>query len=184
MNIFFSTIFKVIFILFFIVLVFSFIYLALFSVSVKKLSIENIDAIDIEDIVEYVHSDNLSFSRVENILFIPEIKPISYEEYVIYLSSYSNNYYDQINIIGLELFHGEKVLFSNYDSKNMTVIKNGNIYEWNMSGMFFPFNVELFEDGTNLSLKVKVCVVNNNNESVKELCYNIIVKEYTTLIVK
>lgn len=129
----------------------------------------------------YVSSSKLTFARVNNITLIPEIKEISHGEYIIYLSAYSMEKYENIMIHKVELVTNNRTVFDYAPSQQIEAIPNQDgIYSGTIvCGEFTEKDIEI-ADGKQLDLFVQVQT--NEVEVPTEISYAIIVKTYKALV--
>ncbi len=66
----------------------------------------------------YFVDEAFDFARIENVVFIPEIKKVNHEEYRVYISAYCKTESKKINILNVCLKANEKIIF---DEKKMII---------------------------------------------------------------
>ena len=154
-----------------------------FSCALKEsYKIFSVNMIEGKNIQEHINSNDLDFARVSEVLFIPEIKAINHGKYIIHFSAYSSCNVDKISIKSMVFLGGEDILFSNDNEQSISLVKNGELYEGNISNMFEVNNNSL-KNGIRLSLKVEVSVIRDESLVDKDLIYDVLVKGYRSPVV-
>lgn len=144
--------------------------------SYKEFNIKNITDYLEED---YFNSDNFGFAKVENVVFIPEIKEIHHGEYIIYISAYSETGEEKIKIKNIIMSDSESVLLNHELNKNIVFKENANaVFEgWVDGGTFTEDDIEI-KDGKEFDCIVQVEVLKDDTTVRDNISFEIYVKGY------
>ncbi len=141
--------------------------------------------VDITDcaVEEYFTSSKLDFTRVENVVIIPEIKKINYSDYIIYISAYSTTGSEQVAVKDVSLLDGTTVFFSQDKNQDICFINNkkGVFDGYINSGVFTDADIDVV-DGKKLYLIMHVQVDDGKQIITKEISYEIEIKGYMSLV--
>ena len=114
--------------------------------SYKSFSVEGITSYDIDQIAKQYTSGDLAFAQIDEVVFLPEIKMINYDEYVIYISCYSETGSEQVTVESVQ-FKDDKKLFFNQGSKQSIIFQttptDGMFEGWIESGVFTATDEEI-----------------------------------------
>lgn len=148
--------------------------------SYKEFYIENISDTHDEN---YFTSEKLEFAKLENVVFIPEIKEIDYGEYIIYLSAYSETGTENIVVKNVILKENKDDLLNYELNKDIQFEKTPEgIYEgWIDGGIFTEDAIEI-ADGKEFNLIVQVENINNDTMISENITFDIIVKGYKSFV--
>ena len=148
--------------------------------SYKKFNVQSI-TYDIND--ECFDSEEYSFARIRNVVFIPEIKAVNHEEYVIYVSAYSKNGKETVQIKNVVLKEQGSVLFSNDPGKEIEFEKNGSsVFEGHINGGTIAKNVLNTEDGKKYDLVIEAAVIENGSYFLGIITFKIDVMGYKSVV--
>lgn len=150
------------------------------SESYKEFNINNITDNLNED---FFTSEKFAFARFQNVVIIPEIKAINHGEYVIYLSIYSKNGNERVQIKNVIFKEKESVLLNRELGEKIEFEKNADsIYEgWIDGGTFTEDNSKVV-DGKKYDLVIGVEVINNGVHASENITFEIVVKGYKSFV--
>lgn len=148
--------------------------------SYKEFNIKNITGNVNEN---YFTSDEFSFARIQNVVIIPEVKAINHGEYVIYISAYSKNGKETVQIKNVIFKEKETVLLNNELGNTITFEQNtSSIYEgWINGGTFTEESLKV-ADGKKYDIIIEVDVLDNGLNISKNLTFEMDIKGYKSFV--
>lgn len=149
-----------------------------------KFNVENVESLAS---YEYLTSEDLTYMRINDIAFVPEIKETGHNKYVIYVCAYSKDGTDTVMVknaricdnTGRTLYVGENVDETvKFDSTDQALR-----YGYVVAGEFSATDISIC-DGMYISLVVQVQVSNDTQSITDEITYNITVTGYETFVAR
>ncbi|MGN0517630.1 MAG: hypothetical protein ACI4II_02770 [Acutalibacteraceae bacterium] len=149
--------------------------------SLKEFNIKNISGFENED---YFTSSQFDFARVEDVVIIPEIKEINYDEYIIYVTSYSKTE-KEVTVKNVCIKENEKTLLEHQLNKKVSFNKNAqNIFTGVVDGETFNKDDIAITDGKSFNLIVQVEVQKDDISVVTDITYEVNVKTYKSFVMQ
>ncbi len=132
---------------------------------------------------DYFTSEEMNFAKLENVVFIPEIKAVDHQNYKIYLSAYSKSGEDKVIIKSVAMRDNENILLSSQVDKEMTFEKNDEaVYEGWIDGVTFTKQDVEIADGQEYSLEIEVEITKDGKILSEKITYEIIVKGHKSFV--
>ena len=131
----------------------------------------------------YFTSEEFSFTRIQNVVIIPEIKAINHGEYVIYISAYSKTGKETVRIKNVIFKEKETILLHNELGSTIDFGENTNsLYEgWVNGGGFTEESVKIV-DGKTYDIIIEVDVLDSGLNISKNLTFVIDIKGYKSFV--
>lgn len=149
--------------------------------SLKEFNIKNITGFENED---YFTSNQFDFTRVEDVVIIPEIKEINYDEYIIYVTAYSKTVKD-VTVKNVCIKENEKTLWEHQLNKTVVFNENDqNIFTGVVSGKTFNKDDITITDGKKFNLIVQVEVQKDETSVISDIIFEVNVKAYKSLVMR
>ena len=148
--------------------------------SYKEFNIKNIT----DNLSEnYFTSDKFDFARLENVVFIPEIKEVNHGEYIIYISAYSETGTEQIKIKNVILKENEVVLLDHKLNKEILLEENSeSIFEgWIDGGTFTEEEIDII-DGKEFDFIIQAEIIKEDKSVSENITFEILVKGYKSFV--
>lgn len=132
---------------------------------------------------DYFTTEEFSFARIQDVVIIPEVKAINHGEYVIYISVYSKNGKESVQIKNVVFKEKETILFNNELDKKIEFKENAeSIYEgWTDGGTFTEESLKV-ADGKKYDLVIEVEVIKNGAHISENITFEIVVKGYKSFV--
>ena len=148
--------------------------------SYKEFNIKNITG-SVND--NYFTSEEFSFARIQDVVIIPEIKTINHGEYIIYISAYSKNGKESVQIKNVIFKEEETVLLNNELGNKIEFEQNTNsIYEgWINGGTFTEESLNV-ADGKKYDIIIEVDVFDNDLNISNNLTFEMEIKGYKSFV--
>ena len=148
--------------------------------SYKEFYIKNITDNLNED---YFTSEKFAFARLQDVVIIPEIKEVSHGEYVIYVSVYSKNGKESVQIKNIIFKEQEIVLLNSELGEEIEFEENTeSIYEGWIIGGTFTEEILKKADGKKYDLIIGI-EINKNGENISEsITFEIVIKGYKSFV--
>ena len=148
--------------------------------SYKEFNIKNITG-SVND--NYFTSEEFSFARIQNVVIIPEVKAINHGEYVIYISAYSKNGKEIVQIKNVIFKEKETVLLNRELGNKIEFKQNTNsIYEgWINGGTFTEESLKV-PDGKKYDIIIEVDVFDNSSHVSKNITFEMEIKGYKSFV--
>lgn len=148
--------------------------------SYKEFNIKNITG-SVND--NYFTSEDFSFTRIQNVVIIPEVKAINHEEYIIYISAYSKSGKEIVQIKNVIFKEKESVLLNNELGNKIEFKQNANsIYEGWIDGGTFTEETLKVADGKKYDIIIEVDVFDNGLNISKNLTFEMDIKGYKSFV--
>lgn len=148
--------------------------------SYKEFNIKNITG-SVND--NYFTSDDFSFARIQNVVIVPEVKAISHEEYIIYISAYSKSGKETVRIKNVIFKEKEIVLLNNELGDMIVFEQNANsIYDGWIDGGTFTEETLKVADGKKYDIIIEVEVFDNGLNISKNLTFEMDIKGYKSFV--
>lgn len=148
--------------------------------SYKKFVFKNITGSVNEN---YFKSDEFSFTRIQNVVIIPEVKAINHEEYVIYISAYSKDGKETVQIKKVIFKEKDSIILNNELGCTIDFEKNTNsLYEGFVNGGIFTEESVEVADGKKYDIIIEVDVLENGLNISKSLTFEMEIKGYKSFV--
>lgn len=149
--------------------------------SIKEFNIKNITGFENED---YFTSSQFDFARADDVVIIPEIKEINHDEYIIYVTSYSE-IEKEVTVKSVCIKENEKTLLEHQLNKRVEFNENAqNIFTGVVSGGTFNKDDIAITDGKNFNLIVQVEVQKDDTSVVSDITFEVSVKTYKSFVMQ
>lgn len=148
--------------------------------SYKEFNINNITDNLNED---YFASDSFSFTTVNGVVIIPEIKAINHEEYRVRVSAYSKTGAERVMIKSVVLKDDDAILLDN--ALNLELQFEGSaetLYKGVCVGGILTEEALKVADGKNYYLLVEVATIQDDEHTTENITYEITVKGYKSFV--
>ena len=131
----------------------------------------------------YFTSEEFSFARIKNVVIIPEVKAINHGEYIIYISAYSKNGKELVQIKNVILKEEETILLNNELGNEIEFEQNANsLYEGWIDGGTFTEESLRVADGKKYDIIIEVDVFDNSSYVSKSLTFEMDITGYKSFV--
>ena len=132
---------------------------------------------------EDLHNKEYEFAKLENVLFVPEIKEVNHNEYIIYVSAYSETGAEQVAITNVKVQSLERELI-NYDLCEEVYFgmeKEGLYAGWINGGIVKEDDLEI-DDEEIYSLTINVDLQKDDANISKTLVFPFTINKYKSFV--
>ena len=121
---------------------------------------------------DYFTSEEFDFARFQNVVFIPEIKAVNHEDYIIYICAYSKCEVERIKIKNVVLKEENIVLLNRELDKEIELKENAEFTEKTLEVI----------DGKRFDLIIEVEIISNGECFSKNITFDILIKVYRSFV--
>lgn len=132
---------------------------------------------------DYFTSEEFDFARFQNVVFIPEIKAVNHEDYIIYICAYSKCEVERIKIKNVVLKEENIVLLNRELDKEIELKENAEfVYEGYIDGGTFTEKTLEVIDGKRFDLIIEVEIISDGECFSKNITFDILIKIYRSFV--
>lgn len=132
---------------------------------------------------DFFTSAEFDFARVQDVVIITKMKEINHGEYILYISAYSKQGKEDVQINKVVIKEQEDVLLECVLDKKIDFEKNAtSIYKGWIVGSTFTDDVLKVSNGKIYDLIIEVEVINDGKYALKEMVFEVEVKIYKSLV--